>query len=184
MKSKGRYNIKVAAKHDIVIEHNKASTKDIQDFWELLQATTSRNQFAQNNKDYYKKLIEMLEKNNWWGLYLAKKDGETVAAGIFSFYADQALYYYGASTSDNAKRKFMASYAIQWKAIQDAKAQNCTTFDFLGIADENGKPKHLAGVTDFKMKFGPDIQRWPNAQMWVANTWKYAAMQLLRKLKR
>jgi lipid II:glycine glycyltransferase (peptidoglycan interpeptide bridge formation enzyme) len=58
-----------------------------------------------------------------------------IAAAIFVFWHDRAIYYYGASSSEGADRKLMAPYLIQWQAICDAKEQDIPIFDFLGIAD-------------------------------------------------
>ena len=71
MKPKGRYNIKVAKKHDVQIQNVKYT--DIytppqksygQIFFELLEQTTSRNDFSQNNQRYYQELCTTLGKKN------------------------------------------------------------------------------------------------------------------------
>ncbi|HBA44566.1 TPA: hypothetical protein DEG21_04380 [Patescibacteria group bacterium] len=40
---------------------------------------------------------------------------------MFVFYEKTAAYYYGASTSDNNFRKYMATYLLQWEMILEAK---------------------------------------------------------------
>ena len=77
-----------------------------------------------------------------------------IAAGIFVFHGDTAIYYYGASSSDREFRKHMAPYLLQWFAIGEAKKRGCTTYDFLGIASPGSVDDRLAGVSAFKEKFG------------------------------
>ena len=145
MKQKGRYNIKTAQKHEVKVEKSEPVQnakqqnihEPVHDFYELLQETTQRNHFAQNNFEYYQKLVQSLEEYDLGGLYVAKKDDEIIAAAIFVYYGNVGTYYYGASTSDNAKRKYMASYLLQWEAIKEAKKRGCQWFDFLGVADES-----------------------------------------------
>lgn len=57
-----------------------------------------------------------------------------IAAAILVIQDATALYYYGASTSDNAKRKFMPAYLLQWEMMRASKAAGCSVYDFLGIA--------------------------------------------------
>lgn len=182
MKPKGRYNIRLAQKKDIsIIKSNTPESVDI--FFGLLEQTTNRNHFSGNHHDYYQKLCSILEERNMGGLYLAQKDGHTIAASIFIFFGDTATYYYGASTNDNKLRKYMASYLLQWEAMTEGKKRNCIWFDFLGVADQNGKPEHLRGVTDFKMKFGPEIHTWPQVQMYSPNPLALHLYMLARNIK-
>ena len=77
-----------------------------------------------------------------------------IAAGIFVFHGDTAIYYYGASSSDREVRKHMAPYLLQWFAIGEAKKKGALTYDFLGISPPGSVDDRLAGVSAFKEKFG------------------------------
>ena len=61
----------------------------------------------------------------------------------------------------------MASYLLQWKAIEEAKKRDCEVFDFLGIAHPDEFNSHLAGVTDFKLKLTNETKQWPDTQILV-----------------
>ncbi len=135
MKPKGRYNIRVAEKTGVIIEQVPYSEENLDTFYNILSETLERDNFAANSKEYFRIFLRYLEKQELGGLFFAKKEDEVIATGIFVFYKKTALYYYGASSSDNAKRKYMASYLLQWKAIEEAKKRGCEAFDFLGIAD-------------------------------------------------
>ncbi len=152
MKPKGRYNIKLAAKKGVKVELTKPQnlSKDINDFYKILEETTKRDKFRGHNKDYYQSMLESLENNA--KLYLAKFNNETIAAIIVTFFKDRATYYYGASS--NQHRNLMAPYLLQWQAIQDAKQMGIKHYDFLGISPTNNKNHPWHGVTEFKLKFG------------------------------
>jgi lipid II:glycine glycyltransferase (peptidoglycan interpeptide bridge formation enzyme) len=77
-----------------------------------------------------------------------------------------AWYVYGASAS--IKRNLMASYGIQWQAIQWAKARGCVTYDLWGIPDEDEaaleaqfeqRSDGLWGVYGFKRGWGGQVVR-------------------------
>jgi len=93
MKSKGRYNIKLAKKHDILVSKNN-SPEGVQAFFDLLTQTTARNHFSGNSQAYYQELCTMLESHDMGGLYLATKDDVVVAGSIFIHYGNLSTYYY------------------------------------------------------------------------------------------
>jgi len=180
MKPKWRYNIHIAEKHKITTEWVSCSQTHIRQFYHLLTETTKRDSFTTNTLSYFLAFWEYLEDNNLWWLLFAKKEGELLAAGIFVFFGKTALYYYGASVSESEKRKFMASYLLQWKAIKEAKRRNCLTYDFLGIAPEKEPKHHLAGVTDFKLKLSPTIQVWPDAILYIQKPIRYFLFRIAK----
>lgn len=157
MKQKGRYNIKVAEKHGIIIEESD----DIDAFYDILIKTGGRDGFGIHPRSYYLNMIVSLGDNAQ--LLLAKKDGKIIAGGIFVYLDDMAIYYYG--SSDHDYRKMMAPYLMQWTAIKEAKKRGCKYYDFLGISPEDSQKNHpWAGVTSFKKKFGGDVISYPKAK--------------------
>lgn len=158
---KGRYNIRVAQKRGVTTRWVKGYKKCgntwktyIQEFFELLDETTKRDGFAHNTLTYYQYFVEILEAHNAGWLLVAEKDWILHAAGIFAYWNDTAIYYYGASSGDREIRRDMATYLLQWDAIREAMRRKCTTYDFLWISpDWKGK---LAGVTEFKLRFNPE----------------------------
>jgi len=177
MKPKGRYNIKVAKKHEIEI---KKST-DIDSFYDLVLTTTSRNKFSGNNKEYYRKFLEKLDTKA--RMYLAYYKN-TPVAGIIVTYEENnlATYYYGAS--DNKYRKYMAPYLIHWKAIEDAKAEGYDSYDLFGIAPPNSDNHPWQGITSFKMKFGGEIFQYPATYDFPINKALYHLFMLANSIKK
>jgi lipid II:glycine glycyltransferase (peptidoglycan interpeptide bridge formation enzyme) len=84
-------------------------------------------------------------------LLLAYYRDEVSAAAIVSLCQDRATYLFGASSDEHRER--MASYALQWTAIQLARARGCTSYDLYGIAPTQ-QLHPLTGVRRFKAGFG------------------------------
>ena len=183
MKPKGRYNIKVAEKNGVQTQWKPCTKENIEAFYALLKETTKRDWFATNSLEYFMNLWEYIEKNQLGNLLFASREGELLAAGLFIYRGKTALYYYGASVSEAEKRKYMASYAVQWEAILEGKRRGCTIYDFLGIAPQNEPNHHLAGVTDFKLKLAPTIQEWPSALLYTPSRFIYSLFKILRSIK-
>lgn len=162
MKSKGRYNIKLAKKKGVkVILAGKdiEKKKAVSEFYRILKETTARDGFSGHPEKYYLNMLETLG-DKYVGLYLAEYEGKIIAGIVVTFYNDLAIYYFGASAGEY--RNVMAPYLLQWTAIQEAKKRGVKWYDFLGTAplvDTNSgfsyDEKHSwAGVTGFKLKFG------------------------------
>ena len=155
MKSKWRYNIRLAEKKGVIIE--KCGAEAIEDFYEIFTETATRDGIAVHGKNYYKSLLELSSENTEKAevsLYVAKHEGDVLAGIITLFTETEAVYLYGASS--NKKRNLMASYLLQWSAIKDAKAFGAKSYDFYGIPPENDENHPMYGLYRFKTGFGGD----------------------------
>ncbi len=179
MKPKGRYNIKLARKKWVVVEQVEKTPENIYVFYSLIKKTTSRDNFAWNTREYYKIFLKKLKSSQ---LLFAYFKWEVIAAGIFIFSKERALYYYGAS--GNIHRNLMAPYLLQWGAIELAKEKWCKIYDFLGVAGPNEKKSPLAWVTDFKKKFSKDIREVSESYIYIRKKIKYFIIQALKKFKK
>jgi lipid II:glycine glycyltransferase (peptidoglycan interpeptide bridge formation enzyme) len=69
----------------------------------------------------------------------------------------------------------MPSFALQWKAMEDAKAAGCTQYDLFGIPP-TADPKHpMAGLYLFKTGFGGRIIHRPGS-------WDFTYKPLARRV--
>ena len=78
----------------------------------------------------------------------------------------------------------MPAYALQWEMMLEGKRRGCETYDFLGMAPEGVTDHPLAGVTDFKLKFGGKARFWPECLVMVAKPWTYQALKCLKFLRK
>ena len=177
MKQKGRYNIKIAEKHGVKI--NESS--DVEAYFKILEQTLARDKFSGHEQNFYKKILEILGKENHSKMYLAEYKNEIIAGMILTYFKDTAIYYYGASS--NKYREVMAPYLLQWTAIKDAKERGYKYYDFLGVAPPDAKNHPWAGVTDFKLKFGGRVVEYEKAREYIFKPFWYWIIRIVKKIK-
>lgn len=148
MKEKGRYNIRVAIRNNIVIE--KSQNLDL--FYKIFQETSKRDGFEIRPKQYFINLLAKLEPPGFAELLVARYNGEVIAAEIATYFQETASYLYGASSSEN--RNLMTPYLLHFEAIKRAKERGCRYYDLLAVASENIESHKYAGITSFKEQFG------------------------------
>lgn len=144
MKSKTRYNIKVAKKHNVKI----LVDENIAEFVRLTEIMAKRQGITTHPEEYYKK---MCENCSCLKMYLAEYQGKIVAANLVVFFGKMCTYLHGAS--DDSYRNVMAPYLLQWQQILDAKAASCERYDFGGVKINSTGGRSWAGVTRFKQGF-------------------------------
>jgi lipid II:glycine glycyltransferase (peptidoglycan interpeptide bridge formation enzyme) len=177
MKPKCRYNIGLAQKRGVIVREQDAPGIEI--FYRLLTETALRDGIAVHNIEYYRALFEESQGESHstipiqLRLYTAEHENDDLAAIVTLFRGKQATYLYGASS--NIKRNLMAPYALQWKAMQDAKAFGCTVYDLFGIPPDESPEHPMAGLYRFKTGFGGAIVRRPGS-------WDYPYKPVLHAL--
>jgi len=169
MKPKCRYNIGLAQKRGVLVRETceQGVPDGIELFYRLLKETALRDGIAVHSAEYYRALFEEALNGNSQAvptqlrLYTAAHEGDELAAIVALFRGKQATYLYGASS--NIKRNLMAPYALQWKAMQDAKAFGCAVYDLFGIPPDESPDHPMAGLYRFKTGFGGRIVHRPGS---------------------
>jgi lipid II:glycine glycyltransferase (peptidoglycan interpeptide bridge formation enzyme) len=142
MKSKTRYNIRLAARKDVVVR--EGTIVDIKTFHQLMQTTGERDDFGTHAAEYYAVMYDFFAPDNAV-LLIAEFEERPLAAAIITAFGHTATYLYGASS--NEERNRMPAYAVQWAAIQWAKERGCTQYDMWGVPDAT-LDELEAGFTD------------------------------------
>ena len=164
MKSKTRYNIRLSGRKDVVVR--QGSSADIHIFNKLMQVTGERDRFGIHDPLYYKTAFDLFAPHGHIALFIAEFEKRPLAAIMVSSFGNKANYLYGASS--NEERQRMPTYALQWQAIQWAKAQGCTSYDLWGIPDAaedeleaqfTERQDGLWGVYRAKRGYGGQVQR-------------------------
>ena len=183
MKSKTRYNIKLAEKRGVKItsESRALGSKYIDEFLKLVNITAKRDGITPHPENYYRKMFEIIPENIL-KLYVAEYGGKIIAANLVIFYRNIAIYLHGAS--DNEYRNVMAPYLLQWRQIQDAKNAGCTKYDFGGVKT-NGD-NSWTGITKFKTGFSENTKpvEFPGSYDIVINPRRYYLYRLIQSIKR
>jgi lipid II:glycine glycyltransferase (peptidoglycan interpeptide bridge formation enzyme) len=167
MRPKCRYNIRLAEKKGVTIQHSE----DVSSFHRMLRATGMRDGFSVHSADYVRRAFELFHPIGMADLLFAEYLNKPVAALMVFARGRQAWYLYGASS--DAERERMPNYLLQWEAMRWARARGCQDYDLWGVPDENEstleanfQKRHngLWGVYRFKRGFGGELRR--AAQAW------------------
>ncbi|HET9650010.1 MAG TPA: peptidoglycan bridge formation glycyltransferase FemA/FemB family protein [Microlunatus sp.] len=147
-----RRNIKKAAKSGV--EVTQGTVADLADFHPLYVETARRDGFTPRPVGYFEHMFASLlaEDPDRIRLYLARHEGDLVAATTWVRVGRHAWYSYGASST--AKREVRGSNAIQWRMITDALDAGATVYDLRGITEGLEADDPHLGLIQFKVGTG------------------------------
>lgn len=192
MKSKTRYNIKLAEKKGVSVKVISNQTEDAKYYFdrfvELVEITAKRNNIVSHPEEYYRKMWEVLPAE-MLKLYVAEYQGKIVAANLILFFGKFSTYLHGAS--DNEFREVMAPYLLQWQAIKDAKSGGYEKYDFGGISTNYESNTNIRitnkwlGITKFKTGFSPSTLpiNFPGSYDIILDKKRYYLYRALQSIK-
>ncbi len=156
MKSKGRYNIKLASKRGVkVIEDT--SLEGIESFLEIYGSTMQRKGTDLMDFNYLRRLIETFKMRDCGGLFFADYKGVRLAVVLAIFFGDRATYFFGGSRPIH--RNLMAPYLVHFEVMMQAKARGHAWYDLYGVAPLDDDDHIWTDISGFKRKFGGrDVQ--------------------------
>jgi peptidoglycan pentaglycine glycine transferase (the first glycine) len=158
MKSKGRYNIRVAERSGVLVREATMNTleTDVATFYEIFQQTAKRDKFSIRSQSYFLDLCRLLYQHDSGRLFIATYQNQPLAAAIVTLHDSLAAYLYGASSNEN--RQVMAPYLMHWSIMQWAMSKEAKYYDLLAIRPPGppagGKKHPYDGITRFKEQFG------------------------------
>lgn len=155
MKSKWRYNVRLATKKGVRIRlsTNETMENDVRAFYALYRITAERDRIAIHPFEYYRRFLNLdPESEPHRELLCAEHEGEMIAAIMTARTSTRATYVFGAAS--DSKRNLMPAYGLQWEAITRAKAAGCREYDFFGIPPSDDPSHHMHGLYRFKTGFG------------------------------
>ena len=179
MKSKHRYNLRLAAKKGVQVRGFQYGNDDFEEAFEawyrMYQTTAERDRIGIHSKEYYRSAFELFPTGDRRSLelLLAEHEGDLLAGIIVARWKDRATYLYGASS--NLKRNFMATYALQWEALRRARAAGAKSYDFFGIPPAKDPEHPMYGLYQFKTGFGGSELRYPG-------TWDFWCRPMLSSI--
>lgn len=159
-----RRKIRKSLKSDI--HYYEGTQADVAKFTAMMHTTGTRNEFGVHSPAYYEKAYELFAPSDTVRLFMAEHEGDALAGIMVFSVGDTAWYLYGASS--DVKRNLMATYGVQWQAIQWARARGCRHYDLWGIPDEaeaaleaqfQERSDDLWGVYGFKRGWGGQVVR-------------------------
>lgn len=149
--SKTRYNIRYATKKGITTR--EGTREDIDEFYDIMKATSERDHFPIRTKEYFKELYDTLG-NEHIRILFADYEGKPIACTLHFVFGNKMWYMYGGSLSEH--RNLKPTYLLQSDSIKWAISKNIDIYDFRGVNATNKDNGHK-GLYDFKKSFGPEL---------------------------
>lgn len=150
MKSKWRYNVRLAGRRGVVVRSGTAS--DLPLLYDMYRETALRDGFVIRPLEYYGDLWGNFIQSGLAHPLIAEVDGEAVAMLVLFYFGERAWYMYGASR--NQHREKMPNHLLQWQAMRWARSVGCTVYDMWGAPNEPVESDPMWGVYRFKRGFG------------------------------
>jgi lipid II:glycine glycyltransferase (peptidoglycan interpeptide bridge formation enzyme) len=147
-----RRNVRRAEKSGVQV--TRGTRDDLAAFHTLYAETAERDHFTPRPPEYFLGMWDAMtaEDPDRLRLYLARHEGDLVAATTMVRVGAHAWYSYGASST--AKRDVRGSNAVQWRMITDALAAGAAVYDLRGITDTLDPDDPHLGLIQFKLGTG------------------------------
>lgn len=149
MHKKARYHIKLSERGGASFRVETNLDDKLERFYELMKTTAARDNFHILPKSDYAAAFKACGENAFLGY--AEINGKPVAGAFCVSYDNVTHYVYGCSS--NEFRQLGIGYYLHWNLILHAKDKGQKIYNFGGISG-GVKGAQLAGVTQFKQKFG------------------------------
>lgn len=158
MKSKTRYNIRLAARKGVEVVEPEDFGEAWDSFYELSKITAARHGYPiRRSREYLRDAATRIHRANRARVFFAEHEGEQLAAMLV--YTLGNKYWYSGGASKDEKRNLMPTYLLQWEVMRWARSHGLTHYDMVGVPRpenlEEGNP--YWGIYRFKSGFGGEI---------------------------
>ncbi|WP_125610630.1 lipid II:glycine glycyltransferase FemX [Specibacter cremeus] len=147
----------------------------------FLHAVSGRAEFKAQSDDYLSKAAATLMPAGAAKLFIARLDGEPIAAALSYDTADARVYAHAAA--DDAHRKLNAGIPLLVTMMMDAREAGMGEFDMWGVSPEDEPDHPWAGFSRFKRSFGGAQVEYPGTWDLPVNVAMYRAYGLARRLR-
>ncbi|MEU0394810.1 peptidoglycan bridge formation glycyltransferase FemA/FemB family protein [Streptomyces sp. NPDC006208] len=175
-----RRNVRRAQKAGVEVVVGSAA--DLPEFYRLLRITEERDGFRLGRSlAYYERQYAVLnaEEPGRMKLYLARHDGETLAAHTMITVGRRVWYQTGASADH--RRDVRPSNALQWRMLLDAHALGADVYDMRGVPSTLDPDDRPFGLLRWKLGTGGQVVEtlgeWERPLGGTANHTLYRAFQ-------
>lgn len=143
-----RYNIRLSLKRGVEVEEGR----DAEEMARQSAVSADRQGIRLPPASYYRLLLDRLP---WCRTYVARVEGEAVAAMVVIHHQQRGYYMF--SGSNGKHRELKPVYAAKWKAIQAAIAAGCSDYDLWGVPPSPDRTHPWHGLWEFKSGFSGDL---------------------------
>ena len=176
MNQQWRRNIKKADKSGVEVTLGERA--DLKAFHDLYVHTAERDHFTPRPLTYFQTMYDALlaEDPARIQVWLARHEGDLVAATIAIRVGTHAWYSYGASSTE--KRDVRGSNAVQWAMIRHALEAGAHVYDLRGITETLDADDPHVGLIQFKVGTGGQAVEYAGEWDLPVNRAIYKAFQL------
>lgn len=154
MKSKTRYNVKLAEKKGVRVKE-ESTDKGFQIFSKLYFDTCKRQKYFGHNQYFHDTVWKHL-KTDISHILTTYFNGTPLASYELFCFNNTFYYTYGGTSLEY--RNLMGANLLMWEAIKLGKKLGATSFDMWGSLPPNYDPTHpWAGFTRFKEGYGTEF---------------------------
>lgn len=181
-KQKTRYNIRLAERKGVKIEHRAMDDAGVDLMYGLMQATQKRGGFFLRSKEYFGNYWKQLYEAGMGQLLVATHEGDVLGAVYATAFGAKAYYKDGGSFE--LKRNLMAPYLLQWEAIKWAKSKGATTYDLVAVPPKSeleNKKHSQYGLYLFKRGFNEEVTEFKGCWDLPVHPQKYSLWQKQEK---
>jgi hypothetical protein len=162
-KPKHRYNIRLAERRGVTVEEGD----DAAEMRRQSIGTAQRQGIALLSEPQFRRRLDLLAHCS---VYVARHEGEAVAAITVARFGSRAYYLFGGATGH--KKQLMPTYAVQWAAMRDAARRGCRDYDLWGVPPTSDDPSHpWHGLWQVKSGFNGEQVEYCGAWDLVLSPW-------------
>ncbi len=151
IRPKWRRNIKKSERHGVKIKEESGDSA-VDKFYSVILKVQKNTDFKAHSKEYYKKMWEILKKDELIKIFTANYRGKIIATYLVLSNSVTGYEIYGGATSKG--RDLEASYLLKWEIIKRLADSGKQFYDQWGVSPKGEKDHPLRGITYFKSGFG------------------------------
>lgn len=156
MNQSTRRKVRQSEKKDVSIRATIA-IDDLKMLYDIYAVTGQRQGFSVRPWEYYQKLWTAFIQANFAHILVAEYADQMLGGVILFHFGQQVWYFNGMSSNEHRDRQ--PNYGLQWAALQWAKSQGYTSYDWWGAPNHFHENDPMWGVFRFKDGFGSQIVR-------------------------
>jgi hypothetical protein len=168
-----RYNLRTAERSHVTVEEVATLTE----LSRQVRLASERHRVYITGSDFHRALIETLPSVR---IYEARLGDEVLAAMLVAYHDHRA--YYLVAGSSGRHRDTMPNYALQWRAMRDARDAGCADYDLCGLPMLDRPDDPWRNLEQFKTGFGGTIVEYPGAWDIVLSPTRYWFLRRLHRL--
>lgn len=157
-KQKTRYNIRLAERKGVKVEHRPMNDDGVDLMYELMQATQERAGFFLRPKIYFANYWQAQYDAGQAQFLVATHEGDVLGGVFVTRFGTKSYYKDGGSFV--TKRNLMAPYLLQWEAMKWAKSEGATVYDMVAVPPKKhleDESHHQYGLYQFKRGFNEAV---------------------------